>query len=102
MLCHKPDKRGGHAIEVSENALPAHMAHGDTEGACESIGTTTASTTTAAAPTTLAPAPAPKAKVKKKKPKSSQSSNARGNGHKGQGNGNRSGHSGHKKGGGTK
>ena len=81
MLCHKPDKRGGHEIEVSKSALPAHMAHGDTEGACESTGTTsTASTTTAAAPTTLAPAPAPKAKVKKKKPNSSQSSNARGNG----------------------
>ena len=40
MLCHKPDKRGGHEIEVSKSALPAHMAHGDTEGACTSTGTT--------------------------------------------------------------
>ena len=29
-VCHK-----GHAIEISENALSAHLAHGDTEGPCE-------------------------------------------------------------------
>ena len=29
-VCHK-----GHAIEISQNALSAHLAHGDTEGPCE-------------------------------------------------------------------
>ena len=29
-VCHK-----GNAIEISENALSAHLAHGDTEGPCE-------------------------------------------------------------------
>jgi|SwirhirootsSR2_FD_contig_31_6558461_length_494_multi_4_in_0_out_0_1 hypothetical protein len=29
-VCHK-----GNAIEISENALSAHLAHGDTEGPCQ-------------------------------------------------------------------
>lgn len=49
-LCHKPhSKKGGVQIEVSRSALRAHLAHGDTEGACASrTGTTTGSTTTTA------------------------------------------------------
>ena len=36
-ICHKPGRKrkGGVTITVSRNALPAHMAHGDTMGACE-------------------------------------------------------------------
>jgi hypothetical protein len=34
-LCHKPDeKKGGQTITVSESAVPAHLGHGDTLGAC--------------------------------------------------------------------
>ena len=29
-VCHK-----GHAIQIDEHALKAHLAHGDTEGPCE-------------------------------------------------------------------
>jgi LPXTG-motif cell wall-anchored protein len=36
VVCHIPPGNPGnaHTIVVSENALPAHMAHGDTEGPC--------------------------------------------------------------------
>jgi hypothetical protein len=34
LICHKPDKKGGHTISVSSSAVPAHMAHGDKMGAC--------------------------------------------------------------------
>jgi hypothetical protein len=34
-LCHKPgSKKGGVTITVSEEAVPEHLAHGDTVGAC--------------------------------------------------------------------
>jgi hypothetical protein len=34
-LCHKPgSKEGGVTITVSEDAVPEHLAHGDTIGAC--------------------------------------------------------------------
>ena len=105
VLCHKPDKRGGHEIEVSRSALPAHLAHGDTEGACVATGTTSTSTstTTAAATTTSAPVtttskvkPKPKPKAKhKQQAKQSEGGSGKGNG---QGNGN----SGHQRGGGKK
>ncbi len=34
LICHKPDKKGGHTISVSSSAVPAHLAHGDTLGPC--------------------------------------------------------------------
>lgn len=34
LICHKPDKKGGHTISISPSAVPAHLAHGDTEGPC--------------------------------------------------------------------
>ena len=34
LICHKAGKKGGHTISVASAAVPAHMAHGDTMGAC--------------------------------------------------------------------
>jgi len=34
LVCHKPDKKGGHTLSISSSAVPAHLAHGDTLGAC--------------------------------------------------------------------
>jgi hypothetical protein len=34
LICHKPDKKGGHTISISSSAVPAHLAHGDTLGLC--------------------------------------------------------------------
>ncbi len=34
LVCHKPDKKGGHTISIAEPAVPAHLAHGDILGAC--------------------------------------------------------------------
>lgn len=34
LICHKPEKKGGHTISVSSSAVPAHLAHGDTLGPC--------------------------------------------------------------------
>jgi hypothetical protein len=34
LVCHKPDKNGGHTLSISSSAVPAHLAHGDTLGAC--------------------------------------------------------------------
>jgi len=34
LICHKPDKKGGHTISVASSAVPAHLAHGDTLGPC--------------------------------------------------------------------
>jgi hypothetical protein len=35
LVCHKPNnKKGGHTISIAEPAVPAHLAHGDTLGAC--------------------------------------------------------------------
>jgi hypothetical protein len=37
LICHIPPGNEGnaHTIRVSENAVPAHLAHGDSLGACE-------------------------------------------------------------------
>jgi hypothetical protein len=34
LICHKPDKKGGHTLSVSASAVPAHLAHGDKLGSC--------------------------------------------------------------------
>ena len=34
LICHKPDKQGGHTLSVSTSAVPAHLGHGDKLGAC--------------------------------------------------------------------
>jgi hypothetical protein len=34
LVCHKPDKKGGHTLSIAEPAAPAHLAHGDKLGAC--------------------------------------------------------------------
>jgi len=34
LVCHKPDKKGGHTLSISSSAVPAHLGHGDTLGAC--------------------------------------------------------------------
>jgi hypothetical protein len=34
LVCHKPDKKGGHTLSISSSAVPAHLAHGDKLGAC--------------------------------------------------------------------
>lgn len=33
-ICHKPGTPAEHTITVDDNALPAHLAHGDYIGAC--------------------------------------------------------------------
>ena len=86
MLGHKPKQRGGHEIEVSKNALPAHMAPGDTEGACEPTATTTASTTTAAAPNTLVPRRRRRRRSRRRSPTVHRAPMPAGTAKKGQGN----------------
>ncbi len=83
-ICHKTGstRNPGVEIEVSQNALPAHMAHGDTEGECEDAATTTTgttATTTTTAATTTTQSAQPKRKVirpakasKSKRPQASQ------------------------------
>ena len=34
LICHKPNKRGGHTLSVATSAVPAHLGHGDTLGPC--------------------------------------------------------------------
>lgn len=34
LICHKPDKKGGHTLSVAAPAVPAHLAHGDKLGPC--------------------------------------------------------------------
>lgn len=34
LVCHKPDKKGGHTLSIASSAVPAHVGHGDTLGAC--------------------------------------------------------------------
>jgi len=34
LVCHKPDKNGGHTLSIASSAVPAHLGHGDTLGAC--------------------------------------------------------------------
>lgn len=34
LVCHKPEKKGGHTLSISSSAVPAHLGHGDTLGPC--------------------------------------------------------------------
>ena len=34
LVCHKPDKKGGHTLSISSSAVDAHLGHGDKLGAC--------------------------------------------------------------------
>jgi hypothetical protein len=34
LICHKPEKKGGHTLSVSSSAVSAHLAHGDKLGPC--------------------------------------------------------------------
>ncbi|MDQ3006352.1 MAG: hypothetical protein M3R47_13345, partial [Chloroflexota bacterium] len=35
LVCHKPNnKKGGKTLSISTSAVPAHLGHGDTLGAC--------------------------------------------------------------------
>ncbi len=34
LICHKPNKKGGHTLSLPQSAIPAHLGHGDTLGAC--------------------------------------------------------------------
>ncbi|HJR79172.1 MAG TPA: DUF5666 domain-containing protein [Anaerolineales bacterium] len=34
LVCHKPDKKGGHTLSIAQPAVPAHLGHGDTLGPC--------------------------------------------------------------------
>ena len=34
LICHKPNKKGGHTLSLPQAAIPAHLGHGDTLGAC--------------------------------------------------------------------
>jgi len=34
LVCHKPDKKGGHTLSLPQSAVPAHLGHGDKLGAC--------------------------------------------------------------------
>ena len=34
LVCHKPDKKGGHTLSISSSAVQAHLGHGDKLGPC--------------------------------------------------------------------
>jgi hypothetical protein len=34
LVCHKPNKKGGHTLSISSSAVPAHLGHGDKLGPC--------------------------------------------------------------------
>lgn len=34
LICHKPDKKGGHTLSIASAAVPAHLGHGDKLGPC--------------------------------------------------------------------
>ena len=37
-ICHKPGTPAEHTIVVDDNAVPAHLGHGDFVGACSGSG----------------------------------------------------------------
>lgn len=34
LICHKPNKKGGHTLSISSSAVSAHLGHGDKLGPC--------------------------------------------------------------------
>lgn len=34
LVCHKPDKKGGHTLSIASSAVDAHLGHGDKLGPC--------------------------------------------------------------------
>ncbi len=52
-ICHK-----GHTINVDPHAVPAHLRHGDSAGACQGTVTPTAAATATSVPPTATSAPA--------------------------------------------
>jgi hypothetical protein len=84
-VCHKTGSGKEHTINIAAPAVPAHVAHGDTLGACAlvaattSLSTTTTATTTTATPTTATTTTSATSHGQKshkpKKPKKVQSSN---------------------------
>ena len=34
LVCHKPNKKGGHTLSISSSAVDAHLGHGDKPGPC--------------------------------------------------------------------
>lgn len=34
LVCHKPDKKGGHTLSIASSAVDAHLGHGDKMGPC--------------------------------------------------------------------
>ena len=59
-ICHKTHskKHPSHTITVSNAAVPAHLRHGDTMGACVTTTATSTTTTTTSSTTTTAVASA--------------------------------------------
>ena len=53
VICHKPGTPAEHTIIVDDDAVPAHLAHGDHLGPCGAVVTTTltSATTTLTTPT---------------------------------------------------
>jgi hypothetical protein len=52
-ICHKPGRPAQHTIVVDDDAVPAHLAHGDYIGPCGAVVTVTqtSATTTLTTPT---------------------------------------------------
>ncbi len=81
-LCHRTGSRRNpwRTVTVGQAAVPAHLRHGDTLGACATT-TSTTTTTTASTPTTTTTTTAttPESAPKEKKPKDRPRGNGRGN-----------------------
>jgi hypothetical protein len=54
-VCHVTGNGGSHTIDIAEPAVAAHLAHGDTEGACAQTTTAVSTSTTTATPKTKKP-----------------------------------------------
>jgi hypothetical protein len=88
-VCHKTGNGGEHTINIAAPAVPAHVAHGDTVGACAGTagkhGTTTTTTTTtpSSSSTTTTTTAAAVVTSSTKKPKKHSSTSTHGHSHSG-------------------